>query len=651
MFFVVSGDVDTEKVRKQLETFFEKYPRVALQPVYVPTEPPQAGRRDAHEEFPTELTRLNLAWPIPPVTDPDMPALDVLGTVLGGGTSSPLNQQVREKKKLAYSIDAGSYALTNGGVFAIQAICAPEQREAVEKEAHAIVARVQKDGVTAAELEKARRTLLSSQLGALTTAKGRAGDLGLNWLYTRNLNFTHDYLAAIDRVTVDDLRRVAGKYLVEDHLNATSLNPVGSLAKIEAAKKAASEAEVKKFTLPNGLRLLVRENHKVPLVTMVAAFKGGLLAETPGINGATAIMARSLLKGTTTRTAEEIANTIESAGGGISAVSGNNSFYVTATVMRPDLQLGLDVLADVLAHPTFPEDEVETEKASQLAAIKSEEDDPVNVAQHTLRENLFGAHPYGMRTSGSPEAIGKLSAAQLRDLHRKLAVGRNGVLAIFGDVNAQEVFEAAKKAFAGLPAGESLPTPPAAAALGKATALRVDRPKNQAIVTIGYPGAEITSPDRPVLELIDMASSDLGSRFMDRIREKLGLAYFAGTTQLMGPTPGAFLFYLGTDPGKLDRVTGEFRDEIAKLAAEGLTPEELARAKKRLLGAEAIRNESNSAMALATALDELLGLGANRSERRKAEIDAVTLEDTKRVAKKYFDQPGSVEVIVAPPKS
>ena len=651
IFFVISGAVDTQKVKEQLQTFFDKYPRQALEPVYVAAEPAQAGRRDAHEEFPTELTRMSLAWPIPPVTDPDMPALDVLGSVLGGGASSPLNQEIREKKKLAYAIDAGSSSLSNGGIFAIQAVCAPEQREAVEREALAIIRRVQKEGVTDAELDKARRTNLSSQLNALTTAKGRATDLGLNWIYTRNLNFSHDYLNAVNAVTSADIQRVANRYLVDEHLNSTSLNPVGSLAKIAAAKKAGADSEIKKFELPNGLRLLVRENHKIPLVTMVASFKGALLAETPQDNGATAVMARSMLKGTTTRTAQQIADQIESVGGSISAISGNNSFYVTASVMRPDLKLGLGILSDVLTHPTFPEQEVKTEIASQLASIKTENDDPVNIAQTTLREKLFGAHPYALRSSGSPEAVAKLTPAQLRDLHKKLTVAKNGVLAVFGDVDAQEVFEAAKKAFANLPAGEgALPNPPVPAPLEKADSVQVASPKSQAIITVGYLGADMLSPDRTTLELIDTACSDLGSRFMDRIREKLGLAYFAGTTQLLGPTPGAFIFYLGTDPAKLDKVEPEFRDEIAKLASEGLTPEELARAKKRLLGAEALRNESNSAMALATTLDELLGTGADYYKKRKAEIEAVTLDDTKRVAKKYFGTPGSVEVIVAPPK-
>lgn len=649
IFFVVSGDVDAEKIKAQLEKAFDKYPRQALEPVYVAEEPPQAGRRDAHEEFPTELTRMSLAWPIPAVTDADMPALDVLGNVLGGGASSPLNQEIREKKRLAYAVDAGSYALADGGIFAIQAVCAPEQREAIEKEALAIVQRVQKEGVSPADLEKARKSLLSSQLSSLATARGRAADIGSNWLYTRNLNFSHDYLAAIDRVTVEDIKRVASRYLIDAHLNATSLNPVGSLAKIAAAKAEAKELEVQSFTLPNGLRLLVRENHKVPLVAMIASFKGALLAETPATNGATRLMSKVLLKGTSTRDAREIAEQIESVGGAISSDSGNNSFNVGVSVMKPDLALGLDLLADVIQHPTFPAAEVKTEQESQLAAIKSESDDPVNVARDRLREKLFGTHPYAMRGSGTLESVSKLTPNDLKEIHRKLAVAKNGVLAVFGDVDAKQVYELAKKAFAQLPAGALIPDPAPAAKLTEPITVTANPPKNQAIVMVGYLGADLKSPDRPALELIDTACSDLGSRFFDRIREKMGLAYFAGTTQLMGPTSGAFVFYVGTDPAKVDAVRKEFHDEIAKLASTGLTPEELARAKRKLLGAEAVRNQSDATMAQAIGLDELFDLGADHYKKRKAEIDAVTVEDTKRAANQYFNQPGSVEVIVTPP--
>jgi zinc protease len=166
---------------------------------------------------------------------------------------------------------------------------------------------------------------------------------------------------------------------------------------------------------------------------------------------------------------------------------------------------------------------------------------------------------------------------------------------------------------------------------------------------IGFQGVSATDPDRVALELINQASNDLGSRFFNRIREKMGLAYFVGSAQFAGLAPGAFIFYLGTDPAKVTAVTNELRDEVAQLEKDGLTPEELARAKSKLLGAEAIRNQSNSAFAGACAVDELVGLGYDAFTRRKQEIDKITLDDIRRATAKYFQSDARVEATVLPP--
>jgi zinc protease len=156
------------------------------------------------------------------------------------------------------------------------------------------------------------------------------------------------------------------------------------------------------------------------------------------------------------------------------------------------------------------------------------------------------------------------------------------------------------------------------------------------------------SADRAALELIDTASSDMASRFFHRIREELGLAYFVGASQMMGFAPGIFTFYLGTDPAKVDLVRKNFDDEIAALAREGLDEGELARAKKKLIGAESIRNQSLEAVAHVAAVDELYGLGADHYKNRAAEINAVTNEQIREVARKYFHQPCRATVLVTP---
>jgi zinc protease len=649
--FVIVGDVDAQKIRQQLETFFEKYPRRAIEPVLVTSEPEQIGRRDAHEEFPTELTRLALTWRIPGLTDPDTPALELLGDVLGSGRSSILNQKIREQLRLAHSIDAGMFSLQTDGVWGIDAMCDPDKRQAVEKEALAIVEKVKKDGVSQAALDKARRSMLSRQISGLSTARGKASDLGSSWLLTRNPNFSKDYLDAIAKVTTADLERVANKYLREDRLNVTSLNPIGSLTEKGADEAVAERSEVKKFELSNGLRLLVREDARLPLVSIYAAFRGGLLAETPGTNGITKLLSRAMLKGTKTLTAAQVAEKLESAGGRIGSDSGNNSFSVMAEVMKPDLALGLDVVADVLQNPVFPEAEVELEKQAQIAAIKAENEQITAVARNTAREKLFGTHPYALRNAGKIESVEKLTPKDLRAMHDQYVVAKNGVIAVFGDVKAEEVVKMVEKEFARLPSGELALTAPAQPdALTQAVAAVEERNKQQAVVMFGFQGVDVLSPDRPALELLDEASNDLGSRFFERIREQLGLAYFVGAGSFAGLAPGSFVFYLGTDPKKVDLVTKEFQDEIGKLAQDGLTEEELVRAKKKLLGSEAIRNQSNSAFAAAVAVDELVGLGYDNYQKRKERIEAVTLDEAKRVAGKYFNVPGRVQVTVRPPE-
>src|SRR5216110_3769522 len=337
--FVVVGDVDAEKVRQQLGDLFKPYPEKSLKPVFLPSEPPQLGRREVHREFSTELTHLAMAWHIPEVTSPDVPALDLLSTILGDGRSSRLYRRVREEAGLAFSIAAFSYTPGDPGLFGIDATVDPKKREAAEQLALQIADDVKHAGVTAEELTKAKKITLSHHLGALATMRGQASDIGSNWLLTRNLNFSRDYLDAVQKVSADDIKRVAATYLTENNLTVISLNPKGSLAAKAEGPKVAAAGEIQKFELSNGLRLLVREDPRLPLVAMGAVFRGGLLAETPQTNGITSLMAKMLLKGTKTRTAEQIANQIEAVGGSISSDAGNNSLNVSLGEDRKSTRL------------------------------------------------------------------------------------------------------------------------------------------------------------------------------------------------------------------------------------------------------------------------------------------------------------------------
>jgi zinc protease len=653
--FVVVGDVNASEIRDQLESFFEKYPRMPLEPVTVAEEPPQLGKQEARDTFPTDLSRMNIAWRAPGATSPDAPAAEVLSAILGAGTSSILNTEIREKKGLVHQIGAGLYTLTpREGLIYVGAVADPEKRDSAEKEILAQIEKIARDGVTASELAKAKKGILSDHYHGLTTMRGRASDYGNGWLMTGNAEFGKRYLESIEKVTPEDIHRVASLYLKPEGLTVTSLDPIRSAKVTDETKDKSAPAEITitKEVLPNGLRVLIHQDNRLPLVSIIAAFRGGLLAETPENNGVSQLTASTIVKGTKTRTAQQIAETVEHVGGSIGASSGNNSFSVAVEVMKDDVPLGMKILSDVLRNATFPEGEVALEKDSQLASIKVEDDQITSTARNLLKPRLYGNHPYALRATGSPESVAKLTPADLKAYRDKLVTGKNGVLSIFGAVNPEEALALVKSDFGALPSGEmALPHPPVSLSLKDSVEASAERQKQQAVIMKGFLGTTIDAADRPVLELIEEASSDLGSRFFVRIREKLGLAYFVGASNSTGLAPGAFVFYLGTDPNKVDLAKHEFNDEIDKLANEGLTQVELDRAKAKLLGAEAIRNQSSAALAGMCATNELLGLGYDHDKVRKAEIEKVTLEDTKRIANKYFRDAKSVEVVVGPPSS
>jgi zinc protease len=650
--FIVVGDVDAEKIRRQLVDYFKDYPEKSLKPVFVPEEPPQLGRRETHNEFATELSRLSLAWHIPELTHPDVPALDLLAAVLGDGRSSRLYRRVREQAGLAFGVSAFSYTPGDPGLFGVDATVDPKKREDAQKLIQQIIDEVKQSGVTAAELMKAKKMSLSHHLDALTTMRGQASDLGSNWLLTRNLDFSRDYLTAVQKVTLDDIKRVAAKYLVDQNLTVTSLNPKGSMAGKQEAAKPVAAGEVQKFELSNGLRLLVREDPRLPLVSMSAVFRSGLLAETPQTNGITRLTARVLLKGTKTRTAEQIADEIEAIGGSISSDAGNNSMSVSAHVMKPDLKTGVDLLADVLLNANFPEKAIAREKEVQKAGIKQEEEQLTTVARNILRQALFTDHPYALRSNGSTESVQRLAQKDLIEFRDKYLVAKNGVVSVFGNVNAAEVKQLFEQAFGKMKPGtlaltDARPSTP----ISKTENVESDKEKAQGVVMVGYRGVNMFDKDRHALELIDEASSDLGSRFFIRIREDMGLAYYVGASQMQGLVPGVFAFYLGTDPQKIEPVKTALLDEIRKLANEGLTQEELNRAKKKFIGQHEIAMQSNDSFGYQSALDELYGLGFDYYKKLDQEVNAVTLDEIKRVAAKYFrDQPYVLATVRPPAK-
>jgi zinc protease len=630
VFFVVVGDIKAAEVEEQISAAFANAKSRPMPPAVLPEEPPQVAGREIIEEAPIELGHFHFSWHIPALRHPDVPILDVLATLLGGGRSSRLYQQVRQKRGLVTSVDAWTYSPGNPGLFGMSAVLEPDRFEAARNAMLAELERMKSKPVSKAELGKAVKQFISGTLSSRKTMQGQAQDLGGNWQSTGDLNFSERYLAAVKRATPADLQRVARKYLTPENRTLYVLLPKGAVPQPRQLAESHAENAIQKFVLDNGLCLLVKEDHRLPFVEFRSVFKGGVLAETAANNGLTVLFARMLLQGTQSRSAEQVASEIESVGGHIDTYGGNNSFGVNTEVLSSDFATGLDLLCDVMLHPAFPADGLERERQIQLSTIRSQRDELLLSASKLMRRRLFGDAGYGLPGIGAESSVSALRAADLKRFHSAHAVPNNCVLAIYGDVKAGEVRAAVQRKLGSWKAGA-----PALAGLAptraptKAQRAVETRDKKQAVMVVGFPGTTLHSPDL-------------------RIREKLGLAYYVGAQNFLGLVPGYFSFYVGTAPEKVELVEAEFLKEAESLRNEGLTEEELKRSKAKIIGQKKIARQDLGSYAATTALDELYGLGFENTDREDADYEAVTREQTRDAARKYLRPDSLVVAIVRP---
>jgi zinc protease len=652
VFYVVAGDVKNEEVVAQIRAAYEKSKAKPMPPNVLPEEPKQTAAREIMEEAPIELGHVHMSWHIPEVRHPDVPILDVLAVLLGSGRSSRLYQEVREKQGVVHQADAWTYSPGSAGLFGMSAVVDADKFTAARDALLAEVEKMKSSPVSASELLKAEKQFISGLLSSRKTMTGQAQDLGGSWLAANDLNFSARYLEAVKRVTPTDLQRVAREYLTTENRTLYALLPAGTVPKASAVTEENTDHAIQKFELPNGLRLLVKESHRLPFVEFRAVFQGGVLAENPGNNGVTQLTGKLLLKGTAKRSAEDIAREVESVGGHIDSYGGNNSYGVNAEVLSDDFTIGLELVADVLLNPTFPAEALEREREVQLANIAAQKDNLLRSASNAMRRGLFGSSSYGLDVNGTEESVQKIEVADLKAMHQRLTVPNNCVLAIFGDVKTAEVKAAVEKAFAHWKAGPAANIRHATFNLQPPASNRVTetRDKKQAVIVIGFRGTTLYDADRYALDLLQETCSDLGSRLFLRVREQLGLAYYVGAQHFPGLAPGYFSFYCGTMPEQVDLVEKELLREAELLRTEGLTEAELKRAKAKIIGQKKISRQDLGGLALTTALDEIYGLGFGNIDREDALYEAVTLDRVKAVAQKYLRPDALVVAVVKPEK-
>jgi zinc protease len=647
MITVVVGDIDADEVQAYLRQVFAGFARRPRAPITLPAEPPQMAPRTARQTGTYEVTRLVHAWHTVPLNHPDAPALDLLAAIVGQGRSSRLERRLKEQQRLVLEIDAWSYTPKEAGLFGISATVEPDQeaaaRAAIEREVGAWL----EEPFTAEELEKARRGMLVSELGGLQTASGQASSYASGEFYAGNPRFAEFYLAGIESVTAEQLRDVAARYLRPANRTEVVLAP--DEAPAAAAREATRhELNLQRIVLSNGVPLIVRPDHRLPFLHVTAALTGGVLSENPTNNGITQLMADLLTRGTARRSAEQLAEEIERLGASLSGFAGRNSFGLQASGLSGDADVLLEVLADCLTHSTFPDVEVDKQRAIQLAGIRQQREQPMFVGQEALRETLFPNHPYRFNPSGTEASVGGLTRADLQAHFQRYVNASNLALAICGDITLEQARALAERHFSAVPAG-ARPAMHLEAAAPDLPARREQRePREQAIVLVGFPGLDVKDPRVDALSILQKAMSGLSSDLGIEVREKRGLVYYVGAFSLVALDPGFFAFYAGTRPDAVPEVERLIDEQIERLVREGLREEEFNRAREQILAAQDMSLQSNGEIAQLCALNELYGLGYRYQFELPERMARLTPADVQKAAASVLEAKRKAVALVLP---
>ncbi|MBI4639230.1 MAG: insulinase family protein [Candidatus Tectomicrobia bacterium] len=649
------GDFDSDEMLASLEQAFESAPFAMVSQKERVEEPPQTELRSVLLKQDVQETHLNLAFHIPGIESEDIYAIDLLAIILGSGESSRLFRKIKREKELVHSISSSTFLFKECGLFMIGATLEGKKVREGIREILQEIARLSREGIQAPELEKAKINIEGEFIFQQETVEGQAEKLGFFEALWGDLSFEETYLRKISQVTAADIQKVAEKYLNSSNMTLGLLSPreeKGSLKEndlrqlvtsatqlsLPALHKAEQRGdEVTKVILDNGMTLLIKENHRVPLVAAHAALLGGLRFESRANNGICHFVSQMLTKGTRSRSALDIAVEIESIAGGLGGFSGRNSFGISSELISRHFKKGMELMADVLLNPLFAPDEIEKERSDILAAIKRQEDDAASKAFSLFAQSLFQQHPYGMEVIGRSESVSAFTREALFDFYQQYVTPENMVLAIVGDIDTKEAIDLTKRLYKEfLPHGFVAPRLPPEPEPEKIRKVGLWKEKEQAHIVLGFLGTTIDSQDRYPLLVLDALLSGQGGRLFLELRDRLGLAYAVSSVMREGLEPGAFMVYVGTSPEKVDIAVEKIKEELWKLVQEGVDSDELEKAKQYRVGIHEIRLQHNSIQAMEFAFSELYRLGYEEFSRHSQKILSVTPNDMVRVARNYF---------------
>ncbi len=384
-------------------------------------------------------------------------------------------------------------------------------------------------------------------------------------------------------------------------------------------------SNLRKFVLDNGVRVLVEPVGHVKSAAIGLWCKTGSRHETDAEAGITHLIEHMLFKGTTSRSAKEIAEAIEGRGGQLNAFTDKEATCYYCRVLADDAENGIDVLTDMMLHSLIDPEELKREEGVVLEEIKRSEDEPGDHVHELHLQYRWGDHPLGKPIIGTPESVAGFERDDIQAYLARRYRAENVLLAVAGNVDPETVLKAAEKALGKIPSGahDSQPERP----VGTVRTEEIGKDVEQVHFCIGADGCSIYDDELYPLIVMDAAlGGSMSSRIFQEIRERRGLAYSVGSYQLSYGAGGAYTVYGGTSAEQWPLVQELVRTEFDKVVQSGLDPDELARTKRNISGNLVLGLEGMSGRMMRMSRNELNHGREISLDETLAKIDAVTNE-------------------------
>ncbi len=682
---VLSGDYDEKQARNWIEKYFG--PIVQGQAVNRPTnpQPKLSGEVRKTVEDTVPLPRLYMEWEGVAQYSPDEAALDTLASILSTGRGSRLQSNLVYGKELVQQISAGDGTSEIGGAFEISALAKPGKTlDEIEKEINVEIERIKKDPPTQEEMTRALNVRESGFIYGLQSVLGKGSQLSN---YTGYLNKPDYFQADLDRyrkITPADVQRVANQYLTANRLvmsfvprkgdapkpNAMTDKPATTKAKeMDAALSAKQRAALPpaaptvKFALPaiektklaNGLNVWFVKQNELPIVSMNMVLNAGGTLDSNDKSGAASLTATMLNQGTTTRSAIDIANQLQSIGSSVNANAGWDSTSVAMQTLTKNLDQTLDIYADILTNPAFPDKELESIRRRALVGLLQRKSIPAAVATTVYNKVLYGTQPYSRDLTGDEKSLKTLTRDDLANFYKTNFTPNTSTLIVVGDVDQKMLVPKLEKAFANWKGGGATINAAAISQTmqGKAGIYVIDKPgAAQSTIAVGQVGIDRSNPDYYAVQIMNsVLGGGSSGRLFKNLREDKGYTY--GAYSSFAARRGAGPFRAGGDfqTGSTKESVSELMKEIAGIRGEiPVTQAELDTSKQSIInsfpsGFETVGQISGQLSSLV-----VYGLPDSYFNDYIQKINAVTISDVNRVANKYLD-PSKMAIVIVGDKN